>query len=77
VSKFLVEVYVPRGASEPELKSDAAGVRLLRSIFVPTDETCFYLFEGQSDEAVREAAARSGLEVERVVEAVSDSGASR
>jgi hypothetical protein len=43
---------------------------LQRSIFVPEDETGFYLFHAQSGEAVREAAQRGGLRFERVVEVV-------
>ena len=56
-----------------ELTRDGTHVQLLRSIFLPEDETCLYLFEGTSREAVREVATRSGLQVERVVEAVSES----
>lgn len=87
MSEYLVEAYVPRSAAASALPSlqlvsgvaeqltrGGRRVELLRSIFVPEDETCFYLFEGQSDEAVREAATRSGLQVERVMEAVSDLG---
>jgi hypothetical protein len=48
-------------------------VNVLSCFFVPEDETCFYHFEGQSGDAVREAAARSGLLVERVMEAVTES----
>jgi hypothetical protein len=46
-------------------------VRLIQSIFVPEDETCFYLFEAQSRDYARQAAIRSGLQVERVVGAES------
>lgn len=90
MSEFLVEVYVPRAAAASamprleevlgmadELTRGGRHVQLLRSIFVPDDETCFYLYEGQSGEAVREAATRSGLQVERVVEAVSTAGTTR
>lgn len=86
MSEYLVEVYrsraavtsvpqrehVPRAADGPG--RDGAPVQLLRSIFVPEDETCFYHFEGRSGEAVREAATRLGLQVERVVEAITESG---
>jgi len=84
--EYLVEVYAPRAEvstliprheelSEVAEDLTRAGrqVRLVRSIFVPDDETCFFLFEGQSGDVVREAATRSGLQVERVVEAVSAS----
>ena len=81
--EFLVEAYVSRVA-EPfgpgaedlalvadELTREGTHVRFLRSIFVPEDETCFYLYQANSVEGVREAAARAGLQIERVTEAVS------
>jgi hypothetical protein len=85
VSEYLVEAYLSRAeAAKPtsnfvsstaeELTREGRRVRLLRSIFVPEDETCFYLFEAQSGEYVMEAATRSGLEIERVMDAVSESG---
>jgi hypothetical protein len=89
VSEFLVEVYRSRTAAEyapcskdvpgvaTELAHDDAQVQLLRSIFVPEDEMCLYHFEARSGEAVREAATRLGLRVERIVEAVSESGVSK
>jgi hypothetical protein len=89
VSEYLVEVYVPRAAvaSMPrleyvsrvaeELTRSGVEVELLGSILVPDDETCFYRFTAQSDAAVLAAASRSGLQVERVMEAVSEARASR
>jgi hypothetical protein len=86
MSEFLVEVYASPSAAralpEPEDVSEVAAqltsqgrpVRLLASIFVPEDETHFYLFEGSSGEVVREAAMRSGLHLARLAEAVSDWG---
>jgi hypothetical protein len=84
VPEFLVEAYVSlepaaAGASAIEEVSSAADqltregtpVRLLRSIYVPEDETCFYLFHAPSVDAVREAAARAGLRLEHVSEAIS------
>lgn len=53
-----------------ELSREGTPVRFLRSIFVPEDETCLYLYEAASAEAVREAARRADLAFERVVEAV-------
>lgn len=87
MSEFLVEVYRSRasaaaappqleqvsGAAE-ELRREGQHVRFLQSIFVPEDETCFYLYEAHSDGAVREAANRSGLLIDRVVEAVWEGG---
>jgi hypothetical protein len=90
VSEYLVEVYVPRAvaaAAMPPLR-DVSGVaeqlsragrqvQLLSSIYLPEDETCLYIYQGQSGDAVREAAARSGLLVERVLEAVCEQGATK
>ena len=80
MSEYLVEVFVSRAVAEsamPRLEdvsgaAESKHVHLLRSILIPEDETCFYHFEGPSGEAVREAATRSGLQVERVVQAVSE-----
>lgn len=85
VSEFLVEAYVPRvetvaAASDTErvlqaaeeLSREGRPVRFVRSISVPADETCFYLYQALSADAVREAATRAGLRFDRVSEAVSD-----
>lgn len=82
--EFLVEAYVSRetGHDDPPLLDEISSavkaisrqgtpVRFLRSIFVPNDETCFYLFQAPSIEAVRQAAERAGLRVERISEATS------
>ena len=81
--EFLVEAYCPlhepRSLPDPEEIAEAADrlteegqrVRLLRTVVIPEDETCFYIFEAGTGEAVREAAARSSLRFDRVVEAVS------
>jgi hypothetical protein len=81
MTEFLVESYVARTGAEAEVAraaarmrataSDGDGVRYLRSIFVPEDETCFYVFASASLEAVAELAARAGLVGCRIVEAVS------
>lgn len=55
-----------------ELTSEGKQVQLLRSVFVPEDELCFYLFDAESTEVVAETARRSGLRFERLLEAVSD-----
>jgi len=81
--EYLVEAYVPRPAAAggipnletlagtaAELSRGGTPVRLLAAILVPSDETCFLHFAGPSDDAVRDVAARSGLQVERVVAAV-------
>ncbi len=81
---YVVEVYEPRtGAGgfaaaatrarsvTEEMRAEGTEVRLLRTIFLPLDETCFYVFEAASSLAVRRAAARAGIRPGRVVEAIS------
>jgi hypothetical protein len=77
MTTFLVEVYVPTTElSRVEIKRVARtlargrGVRHLRSIFVPQDETCFHLVNGPSAEAVGTAVLSAAIRFERVVEAV-------
>jgi len=85
MAEFLVELYVSRsdsGAVErgaeharlavEELTREGTPVCYLRSIFVPEDETCFYLYEAASAEAVRKAARRAALPFERVSAAVTE-----
>jgi len=87
VAEFLVEVYVSRsdaaavrrGAERTrlaaaELTREGTPVRYLRSIFVPEDETCFYLYEAADAEAVREAATRAAVPFERVAELLTNPG---
>lgn len=86
MAEFLVELYVSRtdGASvehgaarawlaAEQLTREGTPVRYLRSIFVPEDETCFYLYEAVTVDAVHEAARRAALPVDRVAEAVTHS----
>ncbi len=85
MAEFLVELYVSREhtraveagarraeAAAKELTREGTPVRYLRSIFVPEDETCFYLYEADSGDAVREAARRAGLPFDRIAEAVAE-----
>jgi hypothetical protein len=85
MTEFLVELYVSKtnGAvvgvewerlnrAADELTGEGRPVRLLRSIFVPEDETCFVLVEAATAETVRETARRAALPCERVVEATVD-----
>lgn len=46
-----------------QLSGEGARIRFLRSIFVPEDETCFLLFEGERTESVRQVMTRAGLAV--------------
>jgi hypothetical protein len=64
-----------REASE-QLILEGTQVRYVRSIFIPEDETCLHLYQAESVEAVRTAAARASLRLERVTEAIIDVGVS-
>ena len=71
---YLVEGYERRGTALDGLEARCRvaadgfdGVRYVRSILVPEDETCFHLFEGPSEEAVRKVGALAGLAPLRVV----------
>ncbi|HXV56540.1 MAG TPA: nickel-binding protein [Gaiellaceae bacterium] len=85
MAEFLVELYV--SCSDPaagglaervrraaaEVSAGGTPVGFLRSILVPEDETCLFLFEADSVDAVRAAARRAGLSVEHVAETAPDS----
>ena len=60
-----------RQASE-QMQAEGTPVRYLRSIFVPEDEACFYLYEAASADSVREAARRAGLPLASITEAIAD-----
>jgi uncharacterized protein DUF4242 len=49
-----------RRAAE-QMREEGRGVRFLRSVFVPEDDTCFFLYESPNATAVREAARRAEL----------------
>jgi Protein of unknown function (DUF4242) len=85
MTEFLVETYAFRNAgvevaagatraraAAAELTREGKPVRFLRSIFVPEDETCFYLFEAGSQDVVEEAARRAELRFDRIAAAVAD-----
>jgi Protein of unknown function (DUF4242) len=82
---YVAEAYMPRGSADDviatglraraaadEVSAEGLPVRYLRSIFVPEDETCYYLFVGPSAAAVREAIGRAALPVDRIVGVVTD-----
>jgi hypothetical protein len=83
MAEYLVELYLSRDgkpdlegavarvrAAAQELTREGAPVRYLRTIFVPEDETCFFLYDAASAEAAGEATRRAGLSFDRVVEAI-------
>jgi hypothetical protein len=78
---YLVELAAPAGgwrdlqeltsrarAGAEEMNRDGVAVRFLRSIYVPEDESCFFLYEGDSIETVGEAGRRARLQVVRIGE---------
>lgn len=82
--EFVAEQYLAAaGRAEAAVRADAARraaeqlsgegtpVEFVRSIFIPEDETCLHLYRAGSIEAVRAAAARASLRLDRVAEAVS------
>jgi hypothetical protein len=82
--QFLAETYTPRGAPDStavaagdvalateQVGEETAAVRLLGAIFVPDEETCFFLYQAPSADAVREAMTRARLRPGRINQAVS------
>jgi hypothetical protein len=87
MTQFLVELYMPRvngdaaerGAAQARLGAEALTsegrpVRYLRSIFVPEEETCFFIFEAASAEDVEDAARRASLPADRATVAITRPG---
>jgi hypothetical protein len=81
---FLVETYLARGhageraarerragSAAEELTAERTPVRFERSIHVPEDEICFFVFDAPSGRDAAVVAQRAGLDPLRVVEAVS------
>ncbi len=68
---LLREAESARRAAE-EVSREGLEVRYVRSIFVPDEEICFFLNEAVSANAVREAARRAALPLERVSEAFTE-----
>jgi hypothetical protein len=84
VPSYLVETYLARGraAERParerrarsaaeELAKGTSRVRFERSIYVPEDEICFFVFDAPSGRDAVLAAERAELDSIRVVEVVS------
>jgi hypothetical protein len=83
VPSYLVETYLARGrtgeraardrrarSAAEELTKGTSRVRFERSIYVPEDEICFFLFDAPSGRDAVLAAARAELDSIRVVEVV-------
>lgn len=74
MATFVVELYL---ASEGDARLRDAGrsldgpcVRHVRTIFIPGDEMCFLVLEAPSARVIRDAAARSHITLDRIVDAV-------
>jgi cell division inhibitor SulA len=57
-----------RAASE--MRAEGSAIRFVKSAFVPAEDALICLFDAPSSELVMELSRRSGLPVERIVEAV-------
>ena len=75
---FLVERYLNAAAAEglPEAVARVADacagpghVRYLHSTFLPSEDTCFCVFEADSADAVRAVNAEAGFTVDRISDA--------
>jgi hypothetical protein len=85
LTEFLIELYAPRadcaavtaatarvGRVAAQLTAEGTPVRVVRSIFVADDETCFVLVEAASAAEVRATAERAAITFERIVETTFD-----
>lgn len=73
---FLVELYLPAPTAERQQSvarlargSTSAGVRYLRSVFLPEEETCFHEYECDSADVLAAALAVAEIRYERLIEA--------
>jgi hypothetical protein len=80
VPSYLVESYVASSGAVDEVRERArrtaelgAGIRYVRTTFLPDDETVLHLFEAPSAAVLDEAGRRAALPFERIVEAVEGS----
>jgi hypothetical protein len=73
-----VEGHVTRArAAADELTSEGTPVACLQTVFVPEDETCFYLYEAGSPDVVRVAGSRAGITFDRIARAISADGSQK
>jgi hypothetical protein len=83
MSTYIAERYLP-GITQEQLLDAARRAKLataemttagtpvtyLRSTFLPGDQTCYCLFEGPSEQAVRDANNKAEIPYERIIPAV-------
>jgi hypothetical protein len=83
MTTYMVERYLP-GVSAQEvlaaagrakettdrMSAEGVAIRYLRSTYVPSEESCFCLFEGPSVELVKSANERAQIPFDRILEAV-------
>jgi len=76
--EFLAETYTPRGTAPcaddvARAAAHASGpgglVRFLGAVNVPEEETCFWLYQAPTADAVRAAMTAAGLRPERIMRA--------
>lgn len=82
MARYMVERSLPGFTSEQlpaaagaaksattEMAAEGTPIRYLRSTFVPTEQKCYCLFEGDSPGDVEQAQERAGLPFDRIYEA--------
>ena len=76
MQSYLVESYASCSVVDEQLERArraadlSAGIRYVRTTFLPADETVLHMFEATSREALCDAARQAALPYERIVEAV-------
>jgi hypothetical protein len=76
VPRYLVESYAVEAAVEEACQrarlaaQEDAGVRYVRTTFLPEEETVFHVFEAPSASALESAGRRAALLFDRIVEAI-------
>jgi hypothetical protein len=55
-----------------QLAREGTDIELVRSLFVPEDETCIFIYRADSLESVRKAEECGGLAFEHIARAASD-----
>jgi hypothetical protein len=57
-------------AGAEAVNAEGGAVRFLRSVYVPEDERCFFLYESESAQTVDEAGRRAELRIVAIDEAL-------